>query len=260
MGSHPLHTILIVVPIAFLTGTFFFDLATLITHNDNLGIVAYYLQVTGLITGLLAAVPGIVDYVSIIPPRSSAKKRGLKHGLLNVLNLLLFFIAWRLKRSASAGMLTITVIEGVGFIALCFADWLGATLVYRNQIGVDIRYAHAGKWKQQRIAENSPDNGPVKLAAADELKPGQMKLILLGGRRIVLGRTEKGYVAFEDRCSHKGGSLAAGSLACDIVQCPWHGSQFDVYTGSVKAGPAKEGIGVFKVEERGGGVYLFKTS
>jgi nitrite reductase/ring-hydroxylating ferredoxin subunit len=42
----------------------------------------------------------------------------------------------------------------------------------------------------------------------------------------VLARTEEGYVAFDDRCTHKGGSLAAGVMVWGTVQCLWHGSQF----------------------------------
>ena len=46
------------------------------------------------------------------------------------------------------------------------------------------------------------------------------------------------YTAFDDACTHGGGSLAAGTLICGIVQCPGHGSQFDTRTGTVRAGPA----------------------
>jgi nitrite reductase/ring-hydroxylating ferredoxin subunit len=38
------------------------------------------------------------------------------------------------------------------------------------------------------------------------------------------------------------GPLADGPLVGDTVQCPWHGSQFNVITGQVKAGPATEKI------------------
>jgi nitrite reductase/ring-hydroxylating ferredoxin subunit len=43
-------------------------------------------------------------------------------------------------------------------------------------------------------------------------------------------------------------------MVCGTVQCPWHGSQFDVRSGAVKAGPAKESIGTYQVEERDGKV------
>jgi len=40
-----------------------------------------------------------------------------------------------------------------------------------------------------------------------------------------------------DRCTHRGGPLSDGVLMCGTVQCPWHGSQFDVKTVEVKCGP-----------------------
>jgi len=83
-----------------------------------------------------------------------------------------------------------------------------------------------------------------------------MKLIHVNDKRIVIARTEKGYVAFDDHCTHKGGSLAGGAMICETVQCPWHGSQFDVNTGAVKAGPAKEKINTYNVSETNGKVYL----
>jgi nitrite reductase/ring-hydroxylating ferredoxin subunit len=83
-----------------------------------------------------------------------------------------------------------------------------------------------------------------------------MKLLLVGDRRIVLARTEQGYRAFQDACTHKGGSLADGALICGTVQCPWHGSQFDVTTGEVKAGPAEQPIETYPVTPEGGRILL----
>ena len=83
-----------------------------------------------------------------------------------------------------------------------------------------------------------------------------MMLVHYDGKRIVICRTENGYAAIDDYCTHRGGSLAGGSLICGTVQCPWHGSQFDVNTGMVKAGPAKEKIQLYKVNEVGEQVFL----
>jgi nitrite reductase/ring-hydroxylating ferredoxin subunit len=83
-----------------------------------------------------------------------------------------------------------------------------------------------------------------------------MKLVRIGQHRIVLARIERGYVAFDDRCTHRGGPLSDGVLACETVQCPWHGSQFDVSTGAVKRGPASEGIRTYGVSERDGRLWL----
>ena len=83
-----------------------------------------------------------------------------------------------------------------------------------------------------------------------------MKLLRVGDRRVVLARTEQGYVAFDDRCTHKGGPLSDGTLACGRVQCPWHGSQFDVHDGTVQHGPAERPIGTYEVETSGGRVLV----
>jgi nitrite reductase/ring-hydroxylating ferredoxin subunit len=63
-------------------------------------------------------------------------------------------------------------------------------------------------------------------------------------------------VAFDDRCTHKGGSLADGALVCGTVQCPWHGSQFDVASGGVKSGPATQRVRTYEVEERDGRLWI----
>ena len=115
-------------------------------------------------------------------------------------------------------------------------------------------YAHAGKWKEETVEKSSGQ--PMAVATLDELKVNQMKLVHVDGKRIVIAKTEKGYVAFDDRCTHKGGSLAGGSMICGTVQCPWHGSQFDVTNGEVKAGPAGEKIFTYTVSESQGKVYL----
>ena len=83
-----------------------------------------------------------------------------------------------------------------------------------------------------------------------------MKLLHIGERRIVLARTEDGYAAFDDRCTHRGGSLAGGVLACGQVQCLWHGSQFAISNGEVCAGPASKPIGTYSVDVRDGEVHL----
>ena len=75
-----------------------------------------------------------------------------------------------------------------------------------------------------------------------------MKLVHVDDQRIVVARTERGHAAFQDRCTHRGGPLSDGVLICGTVQCPWHGSQFDVQTGEVKCGPAEQPIQTYDIE------------
>ena len=72
----------------------------------------------------------------------------------------------------------------------------------------------------------------------------------------MLARTESEWFAFDDHCPHRGGPLSDGAIACGIVQCPWHGSQFDSKTGSLKNGPAKKGIGTYAVTQKQEKVFI----
>ena len=251
--SHPLHPILIPFPIAFFTGTLACHIIGWLINKPDLLRTAYYLNLAGIAFSLLAAVPGFIDFLYTVPPKSTGKKRAAKHGIINVIMVILFTIAFFLRRNEDPNNVTIALLEMLGVSLMSIAGWMGGTLVYRNQIGVDIRYANAGKW-----SEVSFDNetGDIEIADTDELKVNSMKLLHIKDKRIVLARTEDRYVAFDDRCTHRGGSLAGGSTMCNLVQCPWHGSQFDLATGEVKSGPAVEGIKIYQVAERNGKIIL----
>jgi nitrite reductase/ring-hydroxylating ferredoxin subunit/uncharacterized membrane protein len=250
--GHPIHTVLNVFPLAFFVGAFVFDATGIISGRLQFWQTGKYLGIAGIISALIAAIPGAIDYVYTIPPNSSAKKRGLTHGLMNVSVVVLFVVSFFVRRGA-APLLVVVLIEAIGAILLCLAGFMGGTLVYRNQIGVYNRYADKGKWKEEVVNQV---NGQWNVGKTDELKTDQMKLVHAGDKRIVIARTENGYVGFDDRCTHKGGSLAGGVMICGTVQCPWHGTQFDVTTGNVKAGPATEKINTYKVVTEGDTVYL----
>lgn len=251
--GHPIHPIVVAFPIAFFIGAFLSDLIFLFTARPVFVIVGKYLAIGGVVFALLAAIPGIIDYIYTVPPQSSAKKRATQHGLINVTVLLIFAFAVLLRSDSNVNFLIVVVMELAGVILLTIAGWLGGTLVHRNQIGVDHRYAGAGKWKEERLELK---DGRAELKNLGDLKLNQMKLVHAGKKRIAIGKTESGYAAFDDFCTHRGGSLADGALICGTVQCPWHGSQFDVKTGAVKAGPAKENIKTYPVVNENNTFYL----
>jgi nitrite reductase/ring-hydroxylating ferredoxin subunit/uncharacterized membrane protein len=246
INSHPLHPMLIPFPFAFLTGAWGFGLAAALFKNRDLTTVWHHLVPTGVAAGLAAAVPGILDFAETVPPDSSARSRAAKHGLLNSTALLLFTAGWVISRRSRRTALPL-VLQGLGTAALSVGGWMGGTLVIRNQIGVDHRYADAGKWQEEK---REHAHGHALQAAAQGLGVNQMKLVHAGDTRIVVARTEDGSAAFDDRCTHRGGPLSDGVLICGTVQCPWHGSQFDVKTGAVKCGPAEQPIRAYPVGDR----------
>ncbi|HEX4590408.1 MAG TPA: DUF2231 domain-containing protein [Gemmataceae bacterium] len=255
IAGHPLHPLLIVFPAAFTVGAPVADIMGAVGHWPSFWACGAYMSIAAVGTGLLAAVPGLIDYLYAIPPDSSAKNRGTYHMIVNVTALSAFAVGWAFRDwTTLEPKIGAIVLELVGVVLVCCGGWLGGTLVYRNQIGVDHRYAGAGKWQEQVLTANPGD--PVVVAKADELRVNQMKLLRINERRIVLARTNDGYRAFDDHCSHRGGSLADGVLACNTVTCPWHGSQFDVTSGQVKAGPAEKPITAYAAETTGGEVRL----
>lgn len=254
--SHPIHPMLIAFPIAFLIAAFVCNAVGWAIESQTWWTVGAWLALAGIISALVAAVPGIIDYLYAIPPGSSANRRATLHMLVNTAAVILFVVAWVLRGSAEAPPTLLTLLlELVALVFLSSGGWLGGTLVYRNLIAVDHRYAGAGKWNEATI-ELPAGRESVPVADADELEVDQMKLLRVNGRRIVLARSDQGYTAFEDHCSHRGGSLAGGVMICGTVQCLWHGSQFDAHTGQPKRGPAKEPIRTFPVGERDGKIHL----
>jgi nitrite reductase/ring-hydroxylating ferredoxin subunit/uncharacterized membrane protein len=256
LKSHPIHPMLVAFPFAFLTGTPGFDVAGRLASWPGGWTTGAYLSIAAIASGLVAAVPGFIDYLFAIPPDSSARARATQHLLVNVSALTAFALGWVFRDHATlapgAGTL---LLEAAGVGLVTWGGWLGGTLVYRNQIGVAHRYAGAGKWEEQRY-EPPPLGQPIVVASEEELVIDQMKLLHVGDRRIVLARTEQGFTSFDDRCTHKGGPLADGVLICGIVQCPSHGSQFDVRGGAVKAGPATTPIATYRLEVADGEVRL----
>jgi 3-phenylpropionate/trans-cinnamate dioxygenase ferredoxin subunit len=83
-----------------------------------------------------------------------------------------------------------------------------------------------------------------------ELPAGEMKLIDADGRKIGVFHCEDGGLyAIEDRCSHDDGPLAEGEFdpASCTVECPRHGSLFDLQTGKPKTLPAYRPVETYEV-------------
>jgi nitrite reductase/ring-hydroxylating ferredoxin subunit/uncharacterized membrane protein len=253
--GHPVHPMLIGFPITFLSAALVLDAAGMIADRPAWWTVGAWSAAAGVISGLVAAAPGIVDYLGAVPPGSSAKKRATYHMVVNVTALVLFVIGWWIRGEAAARPGWVVVaLELAANGLMSVGGYMGGTLVYRNMMGVDHRYAEKTKWSEQTVKAAAGEM--VEVCEAGELKPDQMRLLHVNGQRIVLANTGEGYCAFQDRCTHRGASLADGVLICGRVQCLWHGSRFDVKSGECERGPAEEGLKTYAVEERNGKVWL----
>jgi 3-phenylpropionate/trans-cinnamate dioxygenase ferredoxin component len=89
---------------------------------------------------------------------------------------------------------------------------------------------------------------------SEELPAGAMRLVEADGRKIGVFRCGDGsLVAIEDRCSHDDGPLAEGEFdpAACTVECPRHGSLFDLRSGRPRTLPAFKPVAVFEVTDDG---------
>jgi 3-phenylpropionate/trans-cinnamate dioxygenase ferredoxin subunit len=91
----------------------------------------------------------------------------------------------------------------------------------------------------------------VKVASIKDLAAGQLREVAVAGVRVALANADGQVYAFDDTCTHLGCSLAAGELEGTTVECPCHGSQFDVTTGAVLRGPAQRPVRSRKVQVDG---------
>ncbi len=96
----------------------------------------------------------------------------------------------------------------------------------------------------------------VILCRTDELTSGQARRFDVAGHRIALVRTDDDFYAVGDRCSHENYSLAEGEVWVDEreIECPRHGSTFDLRTGTPCSLPATQPVAVYEVKVADGNV------
>ena len=88
--------------------------------------------------------------------------------------------------------------------------------------------------------------------AASELPLREPTAVEVGDRRICLVRLEDGVFGFDDRCPHRGGSLARGSVCDAVITCAFHTWQFDVRTGDLMRLRAPDRLSMVETRERDG--------
>ena len=122
LKGHPIHPILVGFPIAFFVGTLVFDLLAFVNDSGMLWQTGKYLEIAGIVSAAMAAVPGIIDYIFTVPPESSAKSRAAKHGILNVSMLIIFIVALIIREEDAS--MSVILLEGGGVVLLSISGWL----------------------------------------------------------------------------------------------------------------------------------------
>jgi uncharacterized membrane protein len=137
VAGHPLHQMLIVFPLGLLATAVIFDVIFLVTNDPTWAQASFYMIGAGVIAGLIAAVPGTIDWLAI-PRGTRAKRIGLIHGVGNVVVVALFALSWFLRRDNPTLPPTEAVVAGlIGAAIAVVTGWLGGELVDRLGVGVD---------------------------------------------------------------------------------------------------------------------------
>jgi 3-phenylpropionate/trans-cinnamate dioxygenase ferredoxin component len=98
----------------------------------------------------------------------------------------------------------------------------------------------------------------IDICRAEELPPGEHKLVEWDDLEIGVFNCAGALFAIEDRCSHDDGELVHGELDEErcTVECPRHGSRFDLRTGKPLTLPAYVPVDTFPVSVEGGVIKL----
>ena len=87
---------------------------------------------------------------------------------------------------------------------------------------------------------------------------GAVKVVKVSGADVMVANIDGKLYAIANKCTHVGGPLGKGTLVGSVIQCPWHGSKFDVKTGAVVGGPAQKPEPTFQVRVENSAVWIKK--
>jgi|TARA_B100001079_G_scaffold45227_1_gene36560 nitrite reductase/ring-hydroxylating ferredoxin subunit len=97
--------------------------------------------------------------------------------------------------------------------------------------------------------------GLKKVASKNELSPGCGKVMFVDDRPIALFNLCGEFVAIDNKCPHRGGSLGDGEIVDDVVACPWHGWEFNCRTGKAVENDAIS-VRTYDIENRSDGIFI----
>jgi nitrite reductase/ring-hydroxylating ferredoxin subunit len=100
------------------------------------------------------------------------------------------------------------------------------------------------------------EDGWHKVAARDEIKPGEIYAAEIAGTPMALIELDGKLFAIADTCTHEFALLSEGFLEAGEIECPLHQARFDVRTGSCLAGPATQDLVTYEVKVEGGEVFV----
>lgn len=140
IAGHPIHPILIPLPIGLWVFSLIADLIYFWRGNPGWEIAAYYTLLIGIVGAVLAAIFGLIDLLGI--KDRQIFRTGLLHAGFNVVGLVIFIVDFYLRTTGGRqivgeGSKIPFALSVIGVIFLAVAGWLGGELVFRYGVGVE---------------------------------------------------------------------------------------------------------------------------
>lgn len=132
--GHPIHPILVAFPIAFLVAAFLTDIAFWQTDDFFWARGSLWLIGVGLLTGVFAAIAGVIDFFGI---KAAQRSSGWWHFIANVITIALAFLNWviRLEDPAATIVFFGLVLSALTSAFLVLGSWFGGELTFHYRIG-----------------------------------------------------------------------------------------------------------------------------
>jgi nitrite reductase/ring-hydroxylating ferredoxin subunit len=96
----------------------------------------------------------------------------------------------------------------------------------------------------------------IRLCGVDDLMEGDALKVEIGEDAYAVYNVAGEFFVTDDMCTHGPGSLGEGELYHDIIECNFHGGQFNVRTGAVAGPPCMEPVRTYKVRVEGDAVFI----
>lgn len=212
--GHPIHAVLTDAPIGVLTLVIVFDVLGQPSAAD-------ISLVFGILAMAASAVAGLADYSTT---DGKARLRATVHSTLMTVSLVIYLASLALRAGEPAERTAPIALSVVGWLFLLAGAYVGGDVAYvlGNMVDRHAWRPAGAKWQPLEVDE-IPEGTPVKAK--------------LGAQNLVLVRNGEKILGLHDQCAHAGGPLSQGRFLDGQIECPWHGSRFELATGHRRRGP-----------------------
>src|SRR6266566_511751 len=237
--GHALHPVFTDVPLGAWSGTTLLDFVWLANEDEGIARGADLTLLLGLAGATGAAVTGLTDWSDL---DGTDRRVGLMHGLLNG-SITLIYLTSLVLRLTGLRRTAITFSTS-GYLVSLFSAYLGGELSFAKGIGVN------------HVAWEGGSDDFVAVIDEQDLLEGKLTRVDAAGIPAILLKQGESIYAIGATCTHLAGPLDEGTVEDGMVTCPWHGSRFCMYDGSIVNGPAVYAAPTFAVRVHNGKIEL----